>query len=367
MVTEEALIETTKRIIKDASVENGAIVAANTDKPYYPRDVSPYRYVWVRDAAFTCVAADLLGIDIQTKFFHWCVERAEGFDREGIFQQKYYTNGAKASDQFQPDQTGTLLWAVWHHYSYRQRLEDALEFKDLIVKAADGICKRWDQNHFVVQTYDLWEERSTFPDLEDNHTYSLAACARGLRCADAMINTKTEGEKKRWLRCAEEMEEMINNGYNAEKGYFMRTFGMINDETVDASLLGLVYPFEAFNTDEPRMANTVRAMEEKIVVRGGVHRYEKDVYDGWTRAGVLRSKGAGAWPLLNFWLSIYYSLKREEAKAQQYHEWVLHRLDSPYIPEQIFENSLQRSVCPLVWSHAMFVLSTHYVTIESVL
>jgi GH15 family glucan-1,4-alpha-glucosidase len=108
-------------------------------------------------------------------------------------------------------------------------------------------------------------------------------------------------------------------------------------------------------------------MEEKIVVRGGVHRYEKDVYDGWTRAGVLRSKGAGAWPLLNFWLSIYYSLKREGAKAKQYHEWVLHRLDSPYIPEQIFENSLQRSVCPLVWSHAMFALSTHYLTIESVL
>ncbi|RZN37627.1 MAG: hypothetical protein EFT35_05880 [Methanophagales archaeon ANME-1-THS] len=366
MINEEELLTSTKRIIKDASVENGAIVAANSDKPYYPRDVSPYRYVWVRDAAFTCVAADLLGIAIQEDFFQWCLERAEGFDREGIFLQKYYTNGAKASDQFQPDQTGTLLWAVWHHYSYRRRLEDAREFKDLIVKAADGICNRWYRTHFVVQTYDLWEERSTFPDLEDNHTYSLAACARGLRCADAMLDTETEGDKKRWLRCAEEMEERINKGYNAKKGYFMRTFGMLNDETVDASLLGLVYPFEVFTTDEPRMVSTVRAMEQKIIEHGGVHRYEKDVYDGWTQAGVLRSKGAGAWPLLNFWLSIYYALKREAAKARQYHEWVLQRLDSPYIPEQIFDNSLQRSVCPLVWSHAMFVLSTHYLTTESV-
>ena len=62
MIKEEDLIESTKRIIKDASVENGAIVAANTDKKYYPRDASPYRYVWMRDAFYTCVAADVLGI-----------------------------------------------------------------------------------------------------------------------------------------------------------------------------------------------------------------------------------------------------------------------------------------------------------------
>ena len=60
MIKKEDLIESTKRVIKDAAVENGAIVAANSDKKYYPRDVSPYRYVWVRDAAFICVAADML-------------------------------------------------------------------------------------------------------------------------------------------------------------------------------------------------------------------------------------------------------------------------------------------------------------------
>jgi len=77
---------------------------------------------------------------IQEDFFQWCLERAEGFDRDGVFYQKYHTNGAKAGDQFQPDQTGTLLWAVWHHYTYQKRTEDATEFKDLIEKAANGIC-----------------------------------------------------------------------------------------------------------------------------------------------------------------------------------------------------------------------------------
>ena len=45
MVTREALLEASRRVIKDAVVENGAIVAANTDMKYYPRDVTSYRYV----------------------------------------------------------------------------------------------------------------------------------------------------------------------------------------------------------------------------------------------------------------------------------------------------------------------------------
>ncbi len=354
MLKKEDLIESTRRIIKDAAVENGAIVAANTDKRYYPRDVSPYRYVWIRDASFICVAADMQGIKIQQSFFQWCLERAEGFDRDGVFYQKYHTNGAKAGDQFQPDQTGTLLWAIWHHYANQQRTEDAVEFKDLIEKAANGICKLWARNHFVVPTYDLWEERCTFPDLEDNHIYSLAACARGLRCADAMLVVH---KSKKWLRCAKEMEETINKGYDAKRGYFLRTAGKINDYVVDASLLGLVYPFEICGADDRRMANTVSEMEKKIVEDGGVHRYEKDAYDGWMRDGKLRRKGAGAWPLLNFWMAIYYAMRGEHEKAQRYNEWVLNRLNSPYIPEQIFENELQKSVCPLVWAHAMFVIN----------
>ncbi|MFZ2071931.1 MAG: glycoside hydrolase family 15 protein [Halobacteriota archaeon] len=379
MITKEALIEATKRILKDSSVENGAIVAANTDKNYHPRDVSSYRYVWIRDASYICVAADILGIGIQEDFFRWCLERAEGFDRDGVFYQTYHTNGAKAGGQFQPDQTGTLLWAVWYHY--QERPEEAAEFKDLIEKAADGICKLWSRDHFVLQTYDLWEERSTFPDLEDNHTYSLAACAKGLRCADAlMAELKKNGDRtNKWLRCAQEQEETIKNlsfsgapphdpaspvrAYKTAlpkryySGYFLRTFGKINDSNVDASLLGLVYPFEICSVDDTRMVNTVNVMEKRIVENGGVHRYEKDVYDGWMQDGKLRSKGAGAWPLLNFWIAIYYTLRREREKAKKYHDWVLNRLDQPYIPEQIFENEWQKAVCPLVWAHAMFIIS----------
>src|SRR3989338_5662144 len=68
----EKLIAKSIEIIRDSSLENGAIVAANTDKEYYPRQAKDYHYVWPRDASYICVAAQMAGVrDIQEPFFHW--------------------------------------------------------------------------------------------------------------------------------------------------------------------------------------------------------------------------------------------------------------------------------------------------------
>ncbi|MDF2954423.1 MAG: Glucoamylase [Candidatus Alkanophagales archaeon MCA70_species_2] len=368
------VLRTTVRVLRDCSVENGAIVAANTDMDYYPKDASPYRFVWIRDAAYVCVAADILeergvaSLRIQKKFFKWCLERPQSFsgasaENGAVFSQRYHTNGVREGWQLQPDQTGTLLWALWHHF--RKNLVQAQEFETLIRRAANGICKIWGGKHFTTSTFDLWEERATFPDTKDNHTYSLAACSKGLMCASELAEgsgyAKAE-EVKKWRKCALEMESAALASYSANEGYFLRTSGLLDDDTVDASLLGLVYPFELLSAGDERMVNTVRKMEEKIVRGGGVYRYEKDFYDGWVRDGSLRSKGAGAWPLLNFWMSIYYSVKGDAVSAEKYYTWVLRRVDG-YIPEQIFENELQKSVYPLAWAHAMFVLASHFLTL----
>ncbi len=349
-------MDATRRVIRDAAVENGAIVAANTDMKYYPRDVASYRYVWLRDASFICVAADVLGLDIQEDFFQWCMERAEA--PGGIFLQRYHTNGARAGEQFQPDQGGTLLWAIWHHYRHKHSEEEAAEdFGELIARAADGICRHWCGDHFAIPTYDLWEERSTYPDLGDNHTYSIAACIRGLRCASELM---AGDSARKWLICASQMGDSLNRAYSSSHGLFIRSYGKINDYVVDASLLGLVYPFEVCSAQDMRMVKTVDAIESRLLQDGGgIQRYENDVYDGWMLNGAVRRKGAGAWPLLNFWMSIYYKRKGEPERAREYQSWVMSRLEEPYIPEQIFTNRLQKAVCPLVWAHAMYVLSLH--------
>lgn len=348
----ERMVKLSKEIIKDSALENGAIVAANATKDYYPPTAKHYFYVWPRDASYTCVAADVAGItSIQEKFFKWCLKRAEGFKETGLFFEKYYVNGLKALGRFQPDQTGAILFAIWHHF--QRDLEKALKFENLIVKAANGLCDKWDKDHFNTITNDLWEERLAFPDLHENFTYSLAACIKGLECANEII------PNKKWLAVAKQMREQIEKHF--VDGYFVRSYGKLIDKGIDASMLGLVCPYEIYEANDPMIISTVAEIEKRLVINGGLHRYEFDEYDGWMYEGMHRKKGAGAWPLLNFWMSIYYSIKGDKNNAERYYNWVLDRInDKGYIPEQIFENEIQISVCPLVWSHAMFILSSKF-------
>ena len=78
------LLETSKEIIRHSALENGAIIAANPDKDYYPREAKNYHFVWPRDAAYICVAAQMVGInDIQEPYFNWLIKRPEDFEKEG--------------------------------------------------------------------------------------------------------------------------------------------------------------------------------------------------------------------------------------------------------------------------------------------
>ena len=340
-------VAVSKQVISDCALENGAIVAANCFKEYFPREAKDYMYVWPRDASFACVSADILQIEnIQERFFDWCINRAEGFRDGGCLCQNYFVNGPKASANFQPDQTGSLLWSIWHHF--RGKPKRALKYERLVKQAADGLCNKWKENHFDDITNDLWEERFTFPDLEDNFTYSLAACIKGLRCANEIV------PNEKWMDIAERMFQRLKEHC---RGFFIRSYGRLSDERIDGSALGLVYPFDLFRMDDPRISATVEQIEKKLVIRSGVHRYESDEYDGWMCGGLHRKKGAGAWPILNFWMSIYYAKLGDREKALQYYNWPLERVQE-FLPEQIFENNLQVSVRPLCWSHAMHIIAS---------
>ncbi|MEW5897216.1 MAG: glycoside hydrolase family 15 protein [Nanoarchaeota archaeon] len=394
----EDLWKTSKEVISDCCLENGAIVAANSTKPYFPKEAKNYFFVWPRDAFYICTAAKLLGLSAGEKFFRWCMG-AEDWEKTGLFYEKYFIDGRKARHHFQPDQTGSILIALYNYckdfkeknedkqpfslkQSFTQKQSFILKFKRLISGCANGLCRIWDKDHFSIVTEDLWEERLCFPDLKENFTYSLAICCRGLLSANEIIPTK------RWLETAEEMEKTLLSSFD---NYFFRSFSRrdeikeihrINDTRVDASLLGLVWPAELVKAGDKRMKKTVKLMEEKLVQNYGVHRYEHDEYDGWMyEKDTCRRKGAGYWPLLNFWIAIYFAEsyliekngqdkkgrseneEKERSKnkknALKYYYKVLGDLgNKKYIPEQFFDNNIQVSVSPLCWSQAMFVIAT---------
>ncbi len=332
------LLESSKRVLRSCAKPAGAILAACTPRA----QAKNYRFVWPRDGAYACMAADILGLKIQEGFFGWCM-RAQGWRRTGLFYEKYYASGRKAARGFQPDQTGLVLIALYGHFKGRPG-----RYSALAEKSADSLCRIWKSDHFGLVCQDIWEERYSFPDQGENFSYSLAVCARGLECAHAMLG------KAKWLATARQMKRALHSLKS-----FGRSFGRFGDKRIDASLLGLAWPSLTVAPTDPRMKMAVREIEVRLGRGMRLHRYEGDDYDGWMYGRLHRKKGAGYWPLLNFWMSVYWCMAGQRRKALAYYTRVLDDLAGrTEIPEQIFRNQVQVSVSPLCWSHAMFVIAT---------
>lgn len=370
------ILKATRKIFEEVSYPNGAITASSSRDIDFPSEVKSYDFVWLRDASFVCVASDLLGMHrIPRKFFDWVWDHAEGI-KDCIFYHKYFPNGRAAGDwdkslktsdlkdkkminltktflkvklfysQFQPDEVGSLLWAIHEH----SKFQNVKKWDEMIRKLADCICKLWSKDHFRLPSYDLWEERVALPRLKQSHTYSVAMCKKGLECAVDLI-----GKKQEWENCLNQMKKVLEKAYDVKRKCFVRTIGKKVDRRIDSSLLGLVWPSESFSPRDERILRTVKRIEEKCVKDGGVYRYPRDKYTGRISGHDLILGKTGAWPVLNFWLSIYYSLAGRREKAREYFDWVLERVKEK-IPEQIVEDK-PSSILPLSWSHAMFVIS----------
>jgi GH15 family glucan-1,4-alpha-glucosidase len=343
------LIERSKEVLLDSCLANGAIIAANSDRPDYPHEVQSYRYVWPRDASFICEALEALGmVEQQLAFYRW-LSRAEDLKQTGLIFQNYYTNGRKRWLAFQPDQNGIVMWSLARFIERRKEHTD--EFMPLLRMLADGICRVWDREHFSAVTQDLWEEFFTYPEMKTTHTYSLAACIAGLESANRI------GENGRWKNVAAEMRRKIES--SQKNGIFLRRSGLVQDERPDISLLGLVWPFGIYDTKHPAIKKTVKRLHEALEHNSGFYRYQYDDYDGFRFQGDNARRGAGTWPIATFWMAKYYQLAGDKKKAEFYIASVMKRIDkNGNIPEQLFDNDIQVSIKPLAWSHAMHVLTS---------
>ncbi|MFB6209685.1 MAG: glycoside hydrolase family 15 protein [Candidatus Nanohaloarchaea archaeon] len=344
----DELVESSRQVIQECQVENGAIVAANTDKEYYPEDVANYRFVWPRDAAYTIYAEKLLGMDrMEEEFIEWLHDRAEGFKESGLVFHRYATNGARDTDfghQYQPDQAAALLWAILDTNSELNEKQS-----ETVHLLADGLWDQWREHSFVQDTHDLWEERTAYHDKKENFTYTLAACSKAL-----FLGAERMDEKK-WEKTAREMQSELIDHYSEEKQYFLRSCGEVCDDSIDSSVLGIIWPFDVIEKDH-RIDSTLEKMEEELMTDRGLMRYRGDMYDGVLHHTGYLSKGAGAWPLLSFWYVKVLSMLGRKEKAEELFHDQINQLEGRYIPEQLFDDQ-RRGIRPLAWSHAMFVVA----------
>ncbi len=353
----------------------GAIVAATDfDVVNYNRDT--YAYMWPRDGALVTAALISSGYsELSRSFFNFC---HRVLTREGYLLHKYNPDGSLASSwhswyeggrkvlPVQQDETALVLWALWRHF---QRFRD-IEFikplyRGLITRAADWlVAYRDEQSGLPFASWDLWEERYGVS------AWTAGAVWAGLQAAANFADSFGEGERAKTYRQA---AVGVRAGaeahlWQADLGRFARMIHREGDDAkwqvdsiLDASMIGLWY-FGLFPVDDPRITQTMQAVQERLWVKtdvGGVARYEYDTYHQVSQD--TAHVPGNPWFICTLWLAqwqiaIAQSLDDLEP-ARGILDWVVaHTLPSGVMAEQVHPYSNEPlSVSPLTWSHATLV------------
>ncbi|MDF0675185.1 MAG: glycoside hydrolase family 15 protein [Nitrospira sp.] len=361
-------------IIRTQIDNDGAIVAANdSDIASEVRDT--YSYMWPRDGAMVAYALDLAGfLEVARPFYLFC-DRV--LTKEGYLLHKYNPDGTLASSwhpwvrdgrkelPIQEDETALVLWALWNRFETWKNVEYIKPlYRSLIVRAADFMANYRDAaTGLPLSSYDLWEERRGVLG------FTCGAVWGGLIAAARFANAfGEEALAGRYTGAADQIKEGVENIlYRPELNRFVRMANRASDEnwtideTLDSSLFGLWY-FGMFPPDDPRIVQTMKAVQERLRVKtniGGMARYEGDYYHRQSQD--LENVPGNSWFICTLWLAQWLiataNSKEDLKRALPLFEWCArHALPSGVFSEQIHPYSgVPLSVSPLTWSHAAFV------------
>lgn len=319
--------------------ETGAVIAAPELDPARLHS-GGYGFVWARDLAFVILA--LLAsdrYDLARRALQW-LPRAQ--EPEGLWAQRHWTDGTVAPTwcAHQIDETGSVVFA--YEAAWRELRDEALDRSlwPSARSAADFLLSTLDEHGIPFATADLWEER------DGQHAYTAAAVAGGLRAAASFAARHERELHDSYAEAAQRVADAIDRFFwSEEDGRYLRTLG---DPTIDASLLGLAWPFSAVDPGGRRMRATVAAIEQALArPRGGLLRYERDTY-----------AGGNPWVLAALWLGLWQRQVGDpdgHARAIAYAERVATPLG--LLAEQVTDDGRPAWVLPLAWSHAMLVLA----------
>jgi GH15 family glucan-1,4-alpha-glucosidase len=177
----------------------------------------------------------------------------------------------------------------------------------------------------------------------------------------AVISAETfglPGPVERWRALRDQVhDEVCHFGFNPRRNSFTQYYG---GEELDASLL--LIPLVGFlPADDPRIAGTVAAIEQDLVIDGLVQRYPSDL-----RADGLPI-GEGLFLACSFWLADNYLLLGRRAEAEAlFGRLVLLCNDVGLLSEE-YDPVRQRLVgnFPQAFSHIALVNTAHNLTRET--
>ena len=331
--------------------ENGAFVASP--------DFAEYRYCWLRDGSFIAYALDQVGEHGASARYHeWAnravggisalIDRAIDWHREGkalhpdhMPPARFALDGSNVVDDwpnFQIDGYGTWLWALGQHLLSTGQDGVPEELRTSVERVG-----RYLDEFALSPCFDVWEESGSAL-----HTSTLACVYGGLTAAARLL------DDKELLERAESVQSRVRDSA-LRLGHYVKSS---ESDDVDASVLWLSTPFWVVEPGDHYFAQTVRAIEARLSLDGGLRRYPTDTYFG-----------SGAWPVLTASLGWHYLAVGDVDAARRCGDWVAgHFDDEGCLGEQFggerrdpehYSEWVDRWGLPakdLTWSHAMYVV-----------
>ena len=289
--------------------ESGAIIAAPTTS--LPETIGggrnwDYRFVWLRDAAFTLEALEAVGHYREADEFMRFVKKVTRHESGGHLQIMYDLDGRRdlverqldhlagfrnsppvrvgngAADQLQLDVYGEVMETADRWRRHHEMTDGTWRNLRPLVDWVSGNWRRPDSS--------IWEVRGEMRHYVFSKVMSWVALDRGISMAEDL---GLDGDTECWRREADTLRaEIMERGWSERAGAFTQSY---DDDALDAAALAI--PMVRFLPwDHPRVVSTVRAIQRDLTSPDGelVFRYRSpDGLEG----------DEGAFSICTFWLA----------------------------------------------------------------
>ncbi len=324
-----------------------------------------YRFCWLRDATLTLLALMNGGyFEEAAAWRNWLVRAVAGSSEQtqimyGIAGERRLTEveldhlpgyqgsrpvriGNAAHGQVQLDVYGEVMDALYQ--AYRGGVAGSAEAWAIQIELLAHLEKIW-----RLPDRGIWESRGEPRHYTFSKVMAWVAFDRGIKLA---TEASLEGPIDRWRATAAEIHtEVCANGYDTALGSFVQAYGSTK---LDGSLL--LIPTTGFlPADDPRIAGTVHAIEQRLVVDGLVMRHDPSEIE----TGL--SHGEGAFLACSFWLADAFLLLGRRDEARQLFERLLALRNDVGLLAEEYDVRERRLVgnFPQAFSHIALVTTAH--------
>jgi GH15 family glucan-1,4-alpha-glucosidase len=303
--------------------ETGAIIAAPTTS--LPETIGgirnwDYRFVWLRDAAFTLAALDAVGHGREADAFMRFVKRICRHEGGGHLQIMYGIDGRRDLIERQLDHLSGFLGSrpvrVGNGAADQLQLDvygEVLETADLWRRnheMTEGTWRvlrglvEWVSGNWHLPDSSIWEVRGEVRHYVFSKVMSWVALDRGIRMAEEL---SLETDTRRWRESRDALQaEIMSRGWSDAKQSFVQAY---DSDALDAAALAI--PMVRFLPwSDPRVHGTVRAVARELTSNDGdlVYRY---------RHGDGLEGEEGAFSICTFWLAQALAMIGERDRADR--------------------------------------------------